>query len=166
MNDTRLLTMDAEYVDEEQFGALFFFGRGRAYNLPIMGPCSNQLGWAAVPKQELRRAMPRGFILFAVVILLSLSTRSCDGLFLPFYSTQVIQRSNTLPVVSPTTRRRKPGSLNSQRWENKFQELVKFKKEHGHVNVPQLPNKQIPGDYKELATFCRNVRSHYKYLAG
>ena len=50
-------------------------------------------------------------------------------------------------------------------WEIKFNELVKFKEKHGHANVPQIPNKEIPQDYKELSTFCRNMRTQYRYLS-
>lgn len=40
------------------------------------------------------------------------------------------------------------------RWEEMFQRLVEFKKEHGHTNVPQRSPK-----YAELATWVRNQRA-------
>ena len=39
------------------------------------------------------------------------------------------------------------------RWEEMFQQLVEFKKEHNHTNVPQRSGK-----YKELGTWVRNQR--------
>lgn len=42
----------------------------------------------------------------------------------------------------------------STRWEEMFQKLVAFKKEHGHTNVPQ----RSP-EYAELATWVRNQRA-------
>ena len=99
-----------------------------------------------------------------VVILSSLLASSqlhcCHGFAI--LSTNVIRSSRDTRFI-PTIRRE--GNLTSERWENKFNELVKFKHKFGHVNVPQLPNKDIPEDYRELGTFCRNVRSMYKYLS-
>jgi hypothetical protein len=40
------------------------------------------------------------------------------------------------------------------RWEEMFQQLVAFKNEHGHTNVPQRSPK-----YAELATWVRNQRA-------
>jgi hypothetical protein len=56
-------------------------------------------------------------------------------------------------------------SLHAVLWDAKFNELVAFHKKYGrHVNVPQYPTFEIPEDYQELATFCRNIRCQYRYL--
>lgn len=44
------------------------------------------------------------------------------------------------------------------RWEEMFQQLVEFKKEHGHTNVPQRSGK-----YAELGTWVRNQRAAKLY---
>ena len=44
------------------------------------------------------------------------------------------------------------------RWEEMFQQLVEFKKEHGHTNVPQRSGK-----YAELGTWVRNQRAAKRY---
>jgi superfamily II DNA or RNA helicase len=44
------------------------------------------------------------------------------------------------------------------RWEEMFQQLVEFKKQHGHTNVPQRSGK-----YAELGTWVRNQRAAKRY---
>lgn len=44
------------------------------------------------------------------------------------------------------------------RWEEMFQQLVEFKKEHGHTNVPQRSPR-----YTELANWVRNQRAAKRY---
>ena len=44
------------------------------------------------------------------------------------------------------------------RWEEMFQQLVEFKKEHGHTNVPQRSGK-----YGDLGTWVRNQRAAKRY---
>eukprot|EP00977_Amphora_coffeiformis_P016751 scaffold5296_cov163-Amphora_coffeaeformis.AAC.6 len=120
----------------------------------------------------------------ALVGILILLLNNCQSLTLPFYSTQVLSRpqidtlstkqSLNLAPQKPTHEVERlssdptilsKGNGRVRPWEKNFAELVRFKDKWGHVNVPQLPNKEIPDDYKELATFCRNLRSHYKYLS-
>ena len=96
----------------------------------------------------------RGLLpLLACVLLLSLQN-CCHGLSI--LSTSTIKASQRTRFFPP---RRREGNLTSERWENKFNELVKFKEKYGHCNVPQLPNRDIPENYRELGTFCRNVRA-------
>jgi hypothetical protein len=46
----------------------------------------------------------------------------------------------------------------TNRWEEMFQQLVEFKKEHGHTNVPQHSGK-----YAQLAHWVRNQRAAKRY---
>ena len=50
------------------------------------------------------------------------------------------------------------------RWNANIEALSLFKEQHGHVNVPQRPTKLVPNVDHQLGTFCRNLRSQYKYL--
>ena len=56
-----------------------------------------------------------------------------------------------------------PTVSNSDRWNERFQELVLFKQNYGHTNVPQSPTKNIQSPYTQLSNFCRNQRIQYKY---
>ncbi|MDD5140399.1 MAG: Helicase associated domain protein [Verrucomicrobiales bacterium] len=47
---------------------------------------------------------------------------------------------------------------NSNHWEKYFRQLVEFKQEHGHTNVPQRSGK-----YRELGTWVRNQRAAKRY---
>ena len=98
--------------------------------------------------------------LFAVCLLFLSELRWCFGF--PVISAKPVQ--DTRDTLVYTTRRKEGNVSTSERWERKFNELLKFKEKYGHVNVPQQPNKDIPDDYRELGTFCRNIRSAYKYL--
>ena len=64
----------------------------------------------------------------------------------------------------PRTRTHRPNSTRAESWNEKFEELVSFKNEYGHTNVPQNPTKGIKISYPQLATFCRNMRTQYRHL--
>jgi Helicase associated domain len=71
--------------------------------------------------------------------------------------------SRSIPFLRP--RVHTLSSLHAVLWDVKFNELVAFHEKYGrHVNVPQYPTFEIPDDYQELSTFCRNVRCQYRYL--
>lgn len=61
------------------------------------------------------------------------------------------------PVLSNADIRR------SEKWEGRFRDLVAFKEQYGHTNVPQYPTKAIPEDHRVSANFCRNCRTQYNY---
>jgi hypothetical protein len=46
----------------------------------------------------------------------------------------------------------------STRWEEMFQQLVEFEKEHGHTNVPERSGK-----YRQLSNWVRNQRAAKRY---
>lgn len=62
--------------------------------------------------------------------------------------------SETLTTMKPTTQ-------NS--WEDHFRNLERFRREFGHVNVPQNPSDEIQQRYPHLAHFCKNQRSLYNH---
>lgn len=82
---------------------------------------------------------------------------SCDGFLLPVLSSSVAGKAVATKVKVKLARPKR------QSWDARFEELKTFKDRYGHANVPQLPRQEIGREYKELATFCRNVRSQYKY---
>jgi len=47
---------------------------------------------------------------------------------------------------------------NNNHWEKYFRQLVEFKQEHAHTNVPQRSGK-----YRELGTWVRNQRAAKRY---
>jgi hypothetical protein len=61
------------------------------------------------------------------------------------------------PILSAADIRR------SEKWEGRFRDLMAFKEQYGHTNVPQFPTKAVPEDHRVSANFCRNCRTQYNY---
>ena len=130
----------------------FYVGRyyGHGQGRPSSGGPNAILRWMIDQQSAL---------LFVCLLLLSSSRHlSCHAL--TTLSTTLANESGK-KLFFP--KRRREGNLSSERWESKFNQLVKFKEKYGHLKVPQSPTKDIPEGYKELGIFCRNIRSMYKY---
>jgi hypothetical protein len=65
---------------------------------------------------------------------------------------------------TPRERKHRTNSIRAESWNEKFEQLVSFKKKYGHVNVPQYPTKEIQESCPQLSNFCRNLRNQYRYL--
>jgi hypothetical protein len=64
----------------------------------------------------------------------------------------------------PSPKETRRNTVLAERWDSNFDALVAFKEKYEHLNVPQKPTKKIQDDYRQLASFVRNVRCQYKYL--
>ena len=73
--------------------------------------------------------------------------------------------SNTKQKPQIKKRKHSLHSIHAESWNQKYDQLVTFKEEHGHLMVPQKATMRFPDKDKlePLATFCRNLRQQYKF---
>jgi hypothetical protein len=53
-------------------------------------------------------------------------------------------------------------SIHAESWNEKYDQLVAFKEEHGHLMIPQKSFPDADKKLVALANFCRNLRQQYK----